>query len=102
MRFADRVDDGRMLATRLAARASHRGGRPAVELAGWKAIDGLATGASMETACRAVAARGAGRIVVAVPVAAVEAYVRLRVVADEVVAVPTPSPFRAAATLSTW
>jgi putative phosphoribosyl transferase len=74
----------------------YRGDRPAVELADRTVIivdDGLATGASMEAACRAVAARGAARRVVAVPVAAAEACARLRGVADEVVAVTTPSPF---------
>jgi putative phosphoribosyl transferase len=74
----------------------YRSNRPAVELADRTVIivdDGLATGASMEAACRAVAARGAARRVVAVPVAAAEACARLRGVADEVVAVTTPSPF---------
>jgi len=55
--------------------------------------DGLATGASMEAASRAVAARGAARIIVAVPVAAAEACGRLRAVAHEVIALVTPSPF---------
>lgn len=76
----------------------YRGDRPAVELADRTVIvvdDGLATGASMDAACRTVAARGAARLVVAVPVAASEACDRLRVVAHEVVAVITPSPFRA-------
>jgi putative phosphoribosyl transferase len=75
---------------------AYRGDRPAVPVAGRTAIvvdDGLATGASMEAACRAVAARGAARLVVAVPVAAREACDRLRAVAHEVVAVATPSPF---------
>ena len=74
----------------------YRGDRPAVALADRTVIivdDGLATGASMEAACRAVAARGAARLVVAVPVAAAEACARLRGVAHEVVAVTTPSPF---------
>jgi predicted phosphoribosyltransferase len=39
----------------------------------------------MEAAVRAFAARGAGRIVVAVPVASIEAVERLRTVAHEVV-----------------
>jgi predicted phosphoribosyltransferase len=78
--------------------ATYRGGRPAVPVDGRVAIvvdDGLATGASMEAACRTLAARGAARLVVAVPVASREACERLRVLAHEVVAVETPSPFYA-------
>jgi putative phosphoribosyl transferase len=78
--------------------AAYRGGRPAVPVDGRVAIvvdDGLATGASMEAACRTLAARGAARLVVAVPVASREACERLRVLAHEVVAVETPSPFYA-------
>lgn len=74
----------------------YRGDRPAVAVAGRTVVvvdDGLATGASMDAACRAVSARGAARIVVAVPVAAAEACGRLRAVAHEVVALVTPSPF---------
>jgi putative phosphoribosyl transferase len=83
------------LARRLAA---YRSGRAAVPVDGRTAIvvdDGLATGASMEAACRTLAARGAARLVVAVPVASREACERLRVLAHEVVAVETPSPFYA-------
>jgi putative phosphoribosyl transferase len=75
---------------------AYRGDRPAVAVAGRTVIvvdDGLATGASMDAACRAVVARGVARLVVAVPVAAREACDRLRAVAHEVVAVATPSPF---------
>lgn len=75
---------------------AYRGNRAAVSVAGRTVIlvdDGLATGASMEAACRAVAARGAARLIVAVPVAAREACNRLRALAHEVVAVATPSPF---------
>ena len=75
---------------------AYRSGRPAVDVAGRTAIvvdDGLATGASMEAACRALAARGVARLVVAVPVAAPDACQRLRAFADEVVAVVTPLPF---------
>ena len=75
---------------------AYRGDRAAVPVAGRTVIlvdDGLATGASMDAACRAVAARGAARLIVAVPVAAREACDRLRAVAHEVVAVATPSPF---------
>ena len=78
--------------------AAYRGGRPGIAVDGRVAIvvdDGLATGASMEAACRTLAARGAARLVVAVPVASREACDRLRTVAHEVVAVATPSPFYA-------
>ena len=78
--------------------ATYRGGRPAVPVAGRVVLvvdDGLATGATMEAAVRAVQARGAARVVVAVPVAAREACHRLRLVADEVVAARTPMPFYA-------
>ena len=78
--------------------AAYRSGRPGVAVDGRIAIvvdDGLATGASMEAACRTLAARGAARLVVAVPVASREACDRLRTVAHEVVAVATPAPFYA-------
>ena len=61
--------------------AAYRGGRPGIAVDGRVAIvvdDGLATGASMEAACRTLAARGAARLVVAVPVASREACDRLR------------------------
>jgi putative phosphoribosyl transferase len=89
------VEEQRELQRRLAA---YRVGRPVVPIAGRVAIvvdDGLATGATMEAAVRAIRARGAARVVVAVPVAAREACDRVRGVADEVVAARTPSPFRA-------
>ena len=78
--------------------ATYRGGRPGIPVDGRVAIvvdDGLATGASMEAACRTLAARGAARLVVAVPVASREACERLRTVAHEVIAVATPAPFYA-------
>jgi predicted phosphoribosyltransferase len=57
--------------------------------------DGLATGATMEAAVRALAALGAKRIIVAVPVASVEARERVATVADEVVCPYTPEYFSA-------
>ena len=57
--------------------------------------DGLATGATMEAGVRAVRARGAACVIVAVPVAPQEAVDRLAQVADEVVAVRVPPSFRA-------
>jgi putative phosphoribosyl transferase len=76
----------------------YRGGRPPLPVEARTAIvvdDGLATGATMEAAVQAVRARGAARVVVAVPVATEDACDRLRRVADEVVAARTPSPFYA-------
>lgn len=78
--------------------ADYRAGRPGVPIEGRVAIvvdDGLATGASMEAAVRAVRLRRPARVVAAVPVAAREAVQRLSAVADEVVAAMVPSPFHA-------
>jgi predicted phosphoribosyltransferase len=55
--------------------------------------DGLATGATMEAAVKAVRAAGAKRVVVAAPVAPPEAVERFRRIADDVVCLETPSPF---------
>jgi predicted phosphoribosyltransferase len=78
--------------------SAYRAGRPGLRVEGRIAIvvdDGLATGASMEAACRTLAARSVARLVVAVPVATREACDRLRTVAHEVIAVATPAPFYA-------
>jgi putative phosphoribosyl transferase len=78
--------------------ALYRSGRQPVAVEGRIAIvvdDGLATGASMEAAVRALAGRQPARIVVGVPVAAVESVERLRGIAHEVVAAATPRPFHA-------
>jgi len=64
-----------------------RSGRPGLAVAGRVVIlvdDGLATGATVRAAVRSLRARGAGRIVVAVPVAAEESFRRLQREADEV------------------
>ncbi len=57
--------------------------------------DGLATGSTMLAAVRAIRKSEPSRITVAVPVAAAETVSFLRSVADEVVALYTPEPFRA-------
>ncbi|MBE4733520.1 phosphoribosyltransferase [Streptomyces caniscabiei] len=72
--------------------ARYRAGRTRVSLAGCTALvvdDGLATGATAETACRVVRGQGAARVVLAVPVGSVEAVTRLRAVADDVVCLET-------------
>jgi erythromycin esterase-like protein len=57
--------------------------------------DGLATGASMESAVVALRARRPARIVIAVPVGARAACERLARIADEVVCLAMPDPFDA-------
>jgi len=66
----------------------YRGDRPATPLAGRDVLivdDGIATGATARAACRVARARGASRVVVAVPVASTSAARALRADADEVV-----------------
>ena len=73
-----------------------RGNRPPLSLHGRTAIlvdDGIATGSTMIAACRVVRAQGAGRVVVAIPVAPEEAIHRMEEVADSVICLRTPSPF---------
>ncbi len=76
----------------------YRRGRPAIELAGRTAIvvdDGVATGGTASAALRAVRARGAQRVVLAVPVGSRQAVERLRPEADEVVCLNVPADLRA-------
>ncbi|WKG01272.1 phosphoribosyltransferase [Mycolicibacterium sp. HK-90] len=75
---------------------AYRGDRPAPELTGKTVIlvdDGIATGASMLAAVRAV--RAARRVVVAVPVGPPNVSNELRAEADEVVCASTPPQFEA-------
>ncbi|MFB6890823.1 phosphoribosyltransferase family protein [Kitasatospora sp. NPDC056327] len=74
----------------------YRGGREPVDLRGRTVVvvdDGIATGSTARAACLIVRARGAARVVLAVPVAPPEWTERLAGVADELVCVGTPSPF---------
>lgn len=76
----------------------YRGDRPPLDMKGRTGIlvdDGLATGATMEAAVRSLQAIGAARVVVAVPVASVEARERIAGVADEVLCLETPEFFSA-------
>lgn len=56
--------------------------------------DGLATGSTAVAAVHAARARGAARVVIAVPVASREAVLRLSSEADEVIALEVPDRFR--------
>jgi putative phosphoribosyl transferase len=73
-----------------------RSGRPAVPLQGRTVVivdDGLATGGTARAAVRVARARGAERVVLAVPVAPPDTVAVLRHDADDVIAVETPEPF---------
>ncbi|MFB7408470.1 phosphoribosyltransferase family protein [Streptomyces sp. NPDC056202] len=76
----------------------YRGSRPSLPLEGRTVLvvdDGLATGATALAACRVVRARGAARIVLAVPVAPRGWTARLGGEADETVSVHAPEVFSA-------
>ncbi|MDR7587078.1 MAG: phosphoribosyltransferase [Armatimonadota bacterium] len=77
---------------------AYRGERPLPDVAGATAIvvdDGVATGATMIAALRAVRALGPRELVAAVPVAPPETVERLRREADQVVCLHTPALFYA-------
>ncbi|MFD5029833.1 phosphoribosyltransferase family protein [Streptomyces sp. NPDC058405] len=86
-------------AERTALRASlrrYRGERPPAGLAGRTAVivdDGVATGSTASAACRVARARGAARVVLAVPVASPRALEWLRGEADDVVCLYAPAGF---------
>jgi putative phosphoribosyl transferase len=76
----------------------YRGSRPPARLEDRIVIlvdDGLATGATMEAAIRAVRQSRPRRVVVAAPVGAAETCERLATIADEVVCAAMPEPFQA-------
>jgi len=76
----------------------YRGDRPSADVHDKTVIlvdDGLATGSTMHAAVKALRQEQAGRIVVAVPVAARETCESLRAEADDVVCAATPEPFYA-------
>jgi putative phosphoribosyl transferase len=75
-----------------------RGGRPLVPLDGRVVIvvdDGIATGSTAKAACQVVRARGASRVVLAVPVAPSDGEARIGDDADEYVCLETPNDFHA-------
>jgi predicted phosphoribosyltransferase len=78
--------------------ARYRGDRPPVDVTGRTAIvvdDGLATGYTAWAAIEALRARGAARVILAVPVAPPDTVAALARIADRVVAVAQPTDFMA-------
>jgi putative phosphoribosyl transferase len=79
-------------------RTAYCAGRPPVDVAGRTAIvvdDGIATGATMRVALRAVRRRGPARLVLAVPVAPPDIADTFCDEADEIVCLETPPEFGA-------
>ena len=77
---------------------AYRGSRPPLQVTGREVIlvdDGLATGASMTAAIRAVKERQPARVTVAVPVAAPETCAKLGQEVDEVICLEAPDDFYA-------
>jgi putative phosphoribosyl transferase len=80
----------------------YRGALPLPPLEGRDVIlvdDGLATGVTAEASLRSIATQRPGRTILAIPVAAPDSVVRLRALADDVVAVLAPEGFTA---VGTW
>jgi predicted phosphoribosyltransferase len=74
----------------------YRAGRPPLQLRGCTVIlvdDGLATGATMSAAVKAVRRQEPARVIVAVPVGAPEVCRDMQQEADDVVCYCTPDPF---------
>ena len=76
----------------------YRGDRPAPDVRGKTVLlvdDGLATGSTMRAAAAALRQQQPARIVVAVPVSAVQTCDEYRMGVDEIVCAITPEPFHA-------
>jgi putative phosphoribosyl transferase len=76
----------------------YRDARPALDVKGHTVIlvdDGLATGATMLAAVKALQAMRPARLVVAVPTASAETCADMRHEADDVICATTPEPFHA-------
>jgi putative phosphoribosyl transferase len=74
----------------------YRNGRPRIPLDGRTAVvvdDGIATGSTARVACHVARARGAARVVLAVPVAAPSTVAELARDVDELVCLKTPDRF---------
>jgi predicted phosphoribosyltransferase len=78
--------------------AEYRGKRAPLDVRGRTVIivdDGLATGSTMRAAVQALRAMEPKRVVVAVPVGAVQTCEEIREIVDEMVCLRTPEPFEA-------
>jgi predicted phosphoribosyltransferase len=76
----------------------YRGDHPPIDVRGKTVIlvdDGLATGATMLAAIKALRQQQAGRIVVAVPIASAATCDQMRAYVDDIVCAVTPEPFYA-------
>jgi len=74
----------------------YRGGRPAPQVRNRTVLlvdDGMATGATMQAAVKALRRQEPARIVVAVPTGSPQTCEELRTAADDVVCATTPQPF---------
>lgn len=79
-------------------RARYLGGRQPVPIAGRVAVvvdDGIATGATMKAALRALRRRHPAELVLAVPVAPADVLEELRIEVDTLICLATPEPFGA-------
>ncbi len=77
---------------------AYRAGRPRIDLGGGRSSSsttGSPPARPLAAACAVVRALGARHVIVAAPVAAARAATELSAVADAVVVVATPEPFRA-------
>jgi putative phosphoribosyl transferase len=73
-----------------------RGGHDRVPLTGRIAVivdDGIATGATARAACRVARAQGASRVIIATPIAGIDAPEQFAGYADEVVCLETPAAY---------
>ncbi len=93
----DRIAEGQLAEIRR-RRAAYLQGRAQTPIAGRTAIvvdDGIATGATMRAALKAVRKAGAARLVLAVPVAPPDTIQALQAEVDDVVCLQTPAYFYA-------
>ena len=91
-----RDETKRQLAEIERRRKAYLGGRPRPQIAGTTAIvvdDGIATGATMRAALRAIRRGAPERLVLAVPVAPADAVASIRTEVDELVCLETPELF---------